>query len=311
MKRWVQIVILICIIIVACLMLFVADFEDEPIAYSINHRIACPDTTFVVSLDEEGSIQVQGEPNGTYDWSGFNHIVSLASGYKNIAGITEDHTVVMTGDAAYCKNEVKDWQNIMMVTIAPAAVFGLKEDGTVVFVGDVDGSDTYEEISAWHDIVYIDAGDSGVAGVREDGTVDMIAASPLLEQEVEQWTDMKSLSVGKDIVIGLKIDGDVLICEVTADDELLRAYPYADFAGAVKVSAGPDFVSCLMPGGTVRMNAGLAAVQQQTQWEEIYFSIRYNQIRSAKNVVDINYSWCGMAVLQSDGTTLVKQVTDE
>ena len=309
MKRWIQIAILACIIIGICLMLFVADFEGEPMAYSINNRIACPDPSFVVSLDERGGVQIEGTPNDAYDFSGWDHMVSLAPGYWQIAGVKDDHTVVMTGHEAY--GDVASWQNIVMVTIAPAAVFGLKEDGTVVFAEDDADSWMREDIGTWRDIVYIDAGENGVAGVREDGTVVMISSSSLLEEEVRQWTGVKSISIEADTVIGLKNNGEVLVCEVTADDEVLCAYPYDGFAGAVKVSAGPGLISCLMPDGTVRISAGLMAAQQQTQWESIYFSIRYNLIDGAKSFVDIDCSWCGIAALKSDGTVLVKQVADE
>ncbi len=306
MKRWIQIAILVCMLVGICLMLFVADFEAEPIAYSISNRIAYPDPDCVVSLDEQGGVQIKGEPDDAYDFSGWNQTVSLAPGYWCIAGVTEDHTVVMTGLDAY--DDVGSWRSIVMVTMASAVVFGLKEDGTVVFAEDEDVADSsmYEEVGQWRDIVYIDAGMHGVVGVRKDGTVAMTSSTPLLEEEVAQWTDIKSVSFQADTVIGLKNNGDVLVCEVTADDEVLCAYPYDDFAGAVKVCAGPGLISCLMPDGTVKVCAGLAAAQQQTQWERILFSLRYNGIDGAMHVVDIDCSWCGMAALKSDGTVLVK-----
>ena len=134
----------------------------------------------------------------------------------------------------------------------------------------------------------------------------IVYGTPLLEQEVRQWTDIKTISIEACRIIGIKNDGEVVVCEETPSDEILTAYPYPDFEGAVKVCTSSDVIACLMPDGTVKVRVGLEKMDEQTSLERLLFSIGYNSIINAKNIVDIDCSWHYVMALKSNGGVLVE-----
>ena len=312
-KKSTQAIILVCILAVIILLIIFVDFDSGSVVeFSINNRIACAQEGFVASLDEEGCVQIVGELSEDFDFTGWENIISIATGMSNIGGVREDHTVVMAGSNYNNKNDVDDWRDIVMVALTPMATFGLKEDGTVVYAGDykedglVDMVRVQEEVGNWRDIVYIDAGTFGVAGVTKNGEVVMVSGMPLLEQEVQKWTDMKTISIESTRIIGIKKNGEVVVCEQTPSDEILTAYPYTDFEGAVKVCTSSDAIACLMPNGTVKIRGGLEKISELTSWERMLFNLDYNSIESAKNIVDIDCSWDYVMALKNNGGILVE-----
>ncbi|MGE5495576.1 MAG: hypothetical protein ACM3S4_09785 [Burkholderiales bacterium] len=302
------IIILTGIVLTAVFLGFGPEYVVE---FSINNKIALPLNDFAASLDKEGNVHMYGEFYEYLDLSGWNNIISLASGYADIAGIKKDNTVVMAG-RNHDTGDVSKWQDIVMVTMTYTITFGLKKDGTVIYTGeytkgaDADVDRMLNEVGMWNDIVYIDAGLRGIAGVRKNGEVVIAALNPLLEQEVKQWTDIKSLSFESNRVIGLKNNHEVVVCEVAPDDTVLTAYPYPEFEGAVKVCTGKDIMACLMPNGKVKIREGLKTMADKTVWEKLIDSFKYSDIENAEKVEDICCSLHYIIAIKSNGEILLE-----
>ncbi len=307
-------IVLVCILVVITLIVIFIDSDNDGRIdeFSNDNHIACVEDEFVASIDEKGGIKIVGKLSEEFDFSGWENIVSLVAGMGNVAGLKEDYTVVMTGSNYNNKNEVGEWRGIIMVALSPMATFGLKEDGTVVYAGDykegglVDMARVYDEVGNWRDITYIDAGTFGVAGVTKSGEVAIICGMPLLEQEVQKWTDIRVLSFEGSRIIAIKNNGEVIVCEETPNDGLLYAYPYPDFEGAVKVCTNRDLIACLMPDGTVKVGVGLDSMNEQTILESQLFSTEYSSITRAKDIVDIDCSYHYLTALKSNGDILIK-----
>ena len=112
---------------------------------------------------------------------------------------------------------VKAWRNIKQVAVGYVNVMGLTEDGRVVY-HSVDGWTDCHFYDQYSDVVQVDCyshyyGSDSSAVLHRDGTV----SSDTFE-DVKAWRDIVQISVGADVVIGLKRDGTIEM----SDDRNLR-----------------------------------------------------------------------------------------
>ena len=105
----------------------------------------------------------------------------VASDEYTKAEIQDDGTVKLTlikepeySDAKTKWNNastaVKDWNNIVSVIVDYYGVYGLRDDGTVVF-SDSDSRGLLSPINSWTDIVCITEFIGGIVGLKSDGTI--------------------------------------------------------------------------------------------------------------------------------------------
>ena len=85
---------------------------------------------------------------------------------------------------------------------------GLKDDGTVVAVGD----NGYGQCSVgnWTDITQIAAGVGHTVGLRSGGTVVAMGANAYGQCNVGGWTNMIQVAAGLANTVGVKADGTVV-----------------------------------------------------------------------------------------------------
>ena len=63
---------------------------------------------------------------------------TIAAGYFHTVALKEDGTVVAVGDNDHGRCDVEGWTDIVAIAAGDYHTVGLKEDGTVVAVGDND-----------------------------------------------------------------------------------------------------------------------------------------------------------------------------
>ena len=73
-----------------------------------------------------------------------------------VVGLKSDGTVMAVGSNYFGENDVKDWADIVAVSVGIYHTVGLKSDGTVVAVGNNDYGQC--EVNDWSDIVAVSAG---------------------------------------------------------------------------------------------------------------------------------------------------------
>ncbi len=133
----------------------------------------------------------------------------IAAGWYHTVGLKDDGTVVAVGDNEYDKCQVSDWTDIIAVTASYNRTVGLKADGTVVFVGYNDFFKTLD-VSGWKDIVAVATGEMHIVGLRKDGTVVAVGANHEKECEVSDWRNITSIAVSNGRTVGLRADGTVV-----------------------------------------------------------------------------------------------------
>ncbi len=235
-----------------------------------------------VGLKKDGTVLAVGTNYlGQCNVESWSDIVSIYAGYGYTVGLKRDGTVVATGSLDGL-SQVHKWNNIVSVTGSFSHIVGLKKDGTVVAtgnndygqcnvsnwsnIGDVftidsqyskegtvglkkDGTviATYCNVDNWTDIVSISAGVCFVVGLKKDGTVVAAGTNGNGQCNVNNWTDIVSISAGNSFVVGLKKDGTVVATGVNYEGQCNVEY----WTDIIAISAGSRHTVGLKKDGTV------------------------------------------------------------
>ena len=109
-----------------------------------------------------------------------------------------------------------NWDNIAQIYTGMGFSLGLREDGTVVFKGQMadyngDITDVESELSSWENITKLAVGVGFVLGLQEDGTV-LVAGeneSQEMKDDVAEWKDIIDISAGSVHALGVSSSGKV------------------------------------------------------------------------------------------------------
>lgn len=174
----------------------------------------------------------------------------IDAGWTSTFGILPDGSVLGAGRF---KNSASTWTSITAMSVGEYAIYGVRDDGTVVTAS---GSPL---VSTWTSITAI-AAEQGVAlGLKADGTVVSTAAHP-----ASSWTNIKQIRSGQWHTVGLKHDGTV----VASKDPAKIGYGYCDvydWRNVKAVAAGDNYTVGLKTNGTV-LYAGSSAAQSQVKY---------------------------------------------
>lgn len=91
---------------------------------------------------------------------------------------------------------------------------GLRQDGTVVAVGDNRYGQCNVDGVEWTNIVAISAGDWHTVGLKSDGTVVSVGRDnngyDTSSCNIDSWTDIVAISAGNGFTLGLRSDGTIV-----------------------------------------------------------------------------------------------------
>ncbi len=193
---------------------------------------------YTVGLTKDGTMRYAGDYE-CIDAQYWEDIVAISSGPHHVVGLKDDGTVVVVREIEDKSSEENKWTDIVAVSAGTDHTVGLKVDGTVVSTQKDSG------VEKWEDIVFVSAGFC-TAGIKSDGTVVATGDSDV-SKEVEQWTDIVSVSVGDSHIVGLKKDGTV----VAAGNNDENQCNVQKWSGIVAVSSGAYHTVGLKADGTV------------------------------------------------------------
>jgi len=183
---------------------------------------------YIIGLKNDGTVIGAGHDlgDGQLKVDNWRDIIMIATGWRHTVGVDKDGKIYITGHGDNKQlNEIEankdEWTDI--IAIAAGGGFekgtghtvGLKNDGTVVAVGD----NTYGQcnVDSWTNIVAIAAGEWHTVGLCADGTV--VATGNDGKKDfykyenacsVEKWEGIVAIAAGYGYTIGLKSDGTVL-----------------------------------------------------------------------------------------------------
>lgn len=177
--------------------------------------------------------------------SNWTDITAVSAGFKYVMGLKNDHTVVAVGDNHYGKCNVSTWRDVIKIDAGYNHAVGLDSGGKVLAVGENDEGQC--NVSGWSGIKEISAGRFHTVGLQTDGTVRAVGNNNSLQCDVSGWSDIVSVSAGYFHTVGLKKDGTVVA--VGRNDE--KQCEVSDWTDIVAISAGKNHTIALKSDGTV------------------------------------------------------------
>jgi len=233
-----------------------------------------------------------GLPVGTMSYGG--HLVCLRT----------NGTVVVDLDTNQGEADVDDWNDIIAVSAGKFHTVGLKSDGTVLAVGNMnrmtDGGQC--KVDKWTDIVAITAGKHHTVGLKSDGTCVGVGTDEYGLQgpaSVGRWENIVSIAAGDYFTIGLKNDGTV---EVASGYGTTGMYgrpqftekngKYPEWTDIVAVAAGYEFIVGLKKDGTVVAETPTPLYRETIE-----------EVSNWSNIVAIEAGY-GIVGLKADGTVV-------
>ena len=169
----------------------------------------------------------------------------ISAGTYYTVGLKDNGTVVAVGDNRECQCNVSGWRDIVAISAGFVHTVGLKADGTVVAVGN--NEDGQCNVNGWRDIVSISAVDSRTVGLKADGTVVAVGKNYDGRCNVSGWRDIVAISAGIRHTVGLKVDGTV----VAVGDVEYGQCNVSGWRDIVAISAGDYHTVGLKADGTV------------------------------------------------------------
>ena len=144
-------------------------------------------------------------------------------------------------EALICRNAKMS----VPLTVGAKHTVGLKNDGTVVAIGD--NSRNQCNVSDWRDTIAVAAGGYHTVGLRSNGTVLAIGSNAIGQCNVSNWTNIAVIAAGDSHTLGLKADGTVVVTGNNADGRS----NVSKLTSIVSIAAGSQHTVCLEEKGTV------------------------------------------------------------
>lgn len=163
---------------------------------NIKDVVACEGHT--VAIDRTGNVICIDEPGG---WEGIpNHakvvntwhnIKQVAVGFDNIMGLTEDGRVLYHSVDGFTNTHYYDEFNDVIQIDCYSHYYGDCYSAVLHKNGTV-SSESFEGVDKWQNIVQISVGADIIIGLKSDGTIEMIDYRNL-RSEVKDWTNIESI----------------------------------------------------------------------------------------------------------------------
>jgi hypothetical protein len=176
---------------------------------------------------------------------GWTNIIEVAAGAWHTVGLKNDSTVVAVGDNSSGQCNVGGWINITQVAAGGSHTVGLKTNHTVVAVGLNEAGQC--NVGNWTDIGQVAAGTSHTVGLKTNGTVVAVGTNSSGQCNVGGWTNITQVAAGGSHTVGLKTNHTVVA--VGSND--YGQCSVGNWTDIVQVAAGAGHTVGLKTDGTV------------------------------------------------------------
>ena len=201
-----------------------------------------------VILYSDGTVTTIGDDTyGQRSTSGWRDIVQISTFSNHTLGLKLDGTVVAAGANKEGQCDVSGWTDIIAVAAGSRHSVGVKRDGTVVAVGS--NSSGQCDVGTWRNVKYVAANSTSTFGLTNDGKV--LVCGSFYNQNLMNWSDIISISVSANHVVGVHFDGTV--SAVGANDHGQRD-GLEKKRDIVQVAVGYGFTTGLKSNGKVWVN---------------------------------------------------------
>lgn len=228
----------------------------------------------ILGLLEDGTVLSAGNNHtGCCETGSWTDIESVWASLGLSVGIKKDGSLVIAGTLDGQEElieRVKQWTGMKQIVIcgdSRPTFFGLRRDGTVLCMGNLESAGYQENLASWKGITRLAAGDGYIAGLRADGTLQNFEHG-LNDQyaETSTWTDIRVLTGTLYNLAGIRSDGTILVTEPTRyGNSTLEEILSLD--NAVQAAWTDQNLSILCRDGTVR-TAGYIEYYMNSSLEE-------------------------------------------
>jgi len=181
--------------------------EEEKVTSDVNN-IAKNDADVPenekTEIFESESLKTKGQ---TLMYPGFSGIKDTGISDTQFVGLKDNNTVVALGMGEKLKQQTTTWQNIEKIYVKNDAVFGIRENGTVIYAGDSE-YERVEYIYSWENTESLALGEKHLVALTKNATAYAVGANSNGECDVEEWYDIIDLAAAYHTV-GLRKDGKV------------------------------------------------------------------------------------------------------
>lgn len=212
-----------------------------------SHRLAAG-RGHAAFLTEQGTVLAAGDnAHGQCNVQDWTNVAAIDAGYAHTLALTADGRVLAAGDDSCGQCGVGDWTGVVKIFCGPWDSYGLREDGTILHCG----YSNFSTLSGWTGVTALGPGNGALFGVRQNGTLlsdpavsgkdwqGLLAVAAaghapagLREDgtvlydghDLSGWTDVVALDSSPTLLVGLKVDGTLLVQPLMpADGALLSA----------------------------------------------------------------------------------------
>lgn len=169
--------------------------------------IRVSDTQFV-ALKENGTVIGVSILNNLSQISTWENIARIYVKNDAVFGVREDGSVIYSGKCDYENAEgIYGWENIESLSIGEKHLVGLTKNATVCAIGSNNNGEC--DVSDWYDVIQVETSYHTI-GLAKDGTVMATGENNFGECDVKAWKDIVQIAVGDFYTLGLTASGKVL-----------------------------------------------------------------------------------------------------
>lgn len=176
--------------------------------------VACEGHTVI--LFEDGTVESIDESGGWEDVvprhqeivKKWCRIKQIAVGYANIMGLPEDGKVFYHSVDGYTNTHFYDNCTDVVQVDCYSHYYGTDSSAVLYRDGRV-SSDTFDGVEKWKDIIQISVGADVIVGLKNDGTIEMIDERNV-RCAAKEWKNLASIECKFFSVVGITKDGEIM-----------------------------------------------------------------------------------------------------
>lgn len=191
--------------------LFAKDFDiSQTKKYYENERLMAAGDQGVIYL-QDGKVKSMGAlpVKVKADVESWKNVISVAALGETYYGITDEGTVLLSGEDESKFSAVKEWKEIRDIALHFDFVLGLKEDGSIMWEGDVSRVDIESLDGVKIKQIEPMMADC-VAVLTEDGSLYVLGEERRHFTDAEKWRNIAFISADEMHLLGLTKTGEVL-----------------------------------------------------------------------------------------------------
>ena len=160
---------------------------------------------------KNGTVRVFGNDNefgqkNTETWRDVQHILTAPN---CTYGVTRNGTIIYAGSPA--DNSVLKWSNIRTLKSCEEFLVGIRTDGSIVLPENVPLESELKNVEKWQHIKDVVVFSGGIAGLKNDGTVMFLGRNDSPKRECVTWKDIIAIEADNTYIYGLSKNGEIFV----------------------------------------------------------------------------------------------------